>query len=367
MKKEENLDYTNPNLTIISADVVPGKIAWRSPSNLALVKYWGKHGRQLPQNPSISFTLENAYTETTLSYKAKVGADEGMALEFYFKNEKNEAFKSKVLKFLESITDIFPFLKQLDLTIHSDNSFPHSAGIASSASSMGALALCLCSLEHRLLGTLANDVEFRRKASFVARLGSGSASRSIYDVAAIWGYSLEAENSSDLYAIPAKDKLHEIFKTYHDDILIVNKNEKSVSSRMGHGLMVGNIYAENRYKQAKARFRDLMSALKTGDLEAFGNITENEAMTLHALMMTSNPSFTLMRPNTLLLIEMVRDFREKENVPVYFSLDAGPNLHLLYPHSFQEKVQGFIGAELSKFCEQGEWIKDQVGAGPLEL
>ena len=364
---ENILDYVNPKLTIETSKTEPGKIAWRSPSNLALIKYWGKHGRQLPQNPSISFTLDNAYTETTLSYKPKTGPDEGLVLDFYFKNEKNETFRAKVLKFLESITDIFPFINQLELTIHSDNSFPHSAGIASSASSMSALALCLCSLEHKFFGTLENNHDFRQKSSFVARLGSGSASRSVFAEASIWGRNPDIPNSSDLFAIAAKQHLHEVFTTYHDDILIVSKGEKSVSSRAGHGLMVGNIFAENRYKQANQRFNELMLALKKGDLETFGNIAENEAMTLHALMMTSNPSFTLIRPNTLLLIEKVRDYRNTTKTPIYFSLDAGPNLHLLYPDEYQEKIQNFIQSELAPHCEDGEWIKDKVGQGPLEL
>ena len=148
--------YENQNLIIETAKIDAGRIAWQCPSNLALIKYWGKHGNQLPQNPSISFTLDNAYTQTYLEYRPKTGADEGIALSFFFKDESNEPFRLKLVSFLEKITPIFPFLKQLDLTIRSDNSFPHSAGIASSASSMGALALCLCSLEDRFFGTLNN-------------------------------------------------------------------------------------------------------------------------------------------------------------------------------------------------------------------
>jgi len=131
--------------------------------------------------------------------------------------------------------------------------------------------------------------------------------------------------------------------------------------------MEGNIFADNRYKQANARFADLQVALKNGDLEAFGKITENEALTLHALMMTSEPSYILMEPNTLAQIELLRNFRKETKLPVYFSLDAGPNLHLLYPNNIATPVQEFIKTALLPLCEKGEIIEDRAGSGPREL
>lgn len=361
------LDYKNPHLIIETSKVSPGKISWRSPSNIALIKYWGKYGQQLPRNPSISFTLDNAYTETTLEFTPKKGADRGIALEFFFEDEPNEAFAKKVIQFLDSIGDIFPFLRQLNLVIRSSNSFPHSAGIASSASSMSALALCLCSLEHALFKTLESDENFRKKASFVARLGSGSACRSIYATMSMWGESGEIEGSSNLFAIPYEKELDEVFKTFHDDILIISTGEKSVSSRAGHALMEGNIYADNRYTQARQRLHRLLRSLQTGDLEEFGHITESEALTLHALMMTSNPPYILMEPNSLSIINKIKRFRKESNHPIYFSLDAGPNIHVLYPHSIKGIAQKFITEELTPFCEDKQCISDQVGKGPLQL
>jgi diphosphomevalonate decarboxylase len=360
------IDFKNPHLVVETSKLEPGKITWKSPSNLAIIKYWGKHAQQLPNNPSLSFTLDKAFTETTLQYAAKPAPHNNISLDFFFENKPNEVFRVKILSFLESITEVFPFLKQLHFNVRSYNSFPHSSGIASSASSMSALALCLWSLEKLLFATLEDD-EFLTKASFVARLGSGSACRSVYPTMAAWGESGEIEGSSNLFAIPFEDRINTVFKTYRDDILIVSKGEKSVSSRAGHALMDGNIYAANRYQQAQQRLHHLLGALKTGDLELFGDITENEALTLHALMMTSNPSYLLMRPNTIKLIELVRDFREETKLPLYFSLDAGPNLHLLYPDDIAEKVQSFIKTELLQYCENQEMIADNVGQGPVEL
>lgn len=342
------------------------KITWRSPSNLALIKYWGKYGRQLPRNASISFTLENAYSETSLSYQPK--EDNGqVSVDFTFEGKENEAFKAKIVRFLGSITDYFPFLTAYHLELASHNSFPHSAGIASSASSMSALALCLCSMEREVSITLPNEELFFKKASDIARLGSGSASRSVYPHLALWGETTLAEGSSNDYAIPYGSKVHEVFHTFHDDILMVSRGEKSVSSTAGHALMENNPFAAVRYEQAHRNMEELLVALKAGDLETFGRITEQEALQLHALMMTSEPSYILMEGGSLELIKRVRAWRQKTGHQLYFSLDAGPNLHLLYPDNIKEAVTAFIQAELLEFCEEGHYLQDQVGPGPVRL
>lgn len=361
------IDYVNPTLILDKENITSGRIAWRSPSNLALVKYWGKYGRQLPRNPSISFTLNNAFTETILEYRPKESDNQNIELDFFFEKKENDAFRNKMLKFLESIVDVFPFLTQFHLTVHSYNSFPHSTGIASSASAMSALATCLCSMEKELFGTLEGDDEFLQKSSFIARLGSGSASRSVYPHLAIWGESTAAGGSSNLFAIPWGERVHPVFKTFHDTILIADRKEKSVSSRAGHGLMEGNIFAQNRYDQANERFAKLLKALEEGDLKTFGEITENEALTLHALMMTSEPSYILIRPNTLVMIEKIRAYRAETNQPLYFSLDAGPNIHLLFPDEIKDDVFDFIKKEMEPLCEDGEWIADRVGEGAYQL
>lgn len=358
------IDYRNAELLIEANATKEGTIRWKSPSNLALIKYWGKYARQYPRNPSISFTLDNAYSDTQLQYQTKAKMDQQVSLEFFFEGQKNDAFRTKVLKYLESIVDIFPFIQQFQLRIHSSNSFPHSAGIASSASSMSALALCLCSMERQLFGTLEDEQAFLQKASYLARLGSGSACRSVYPKMAIWGTNNVVPAGSNDFAIPYNASIHEVFQTFHDDILIASRGEKSVSSRAGHALMEGNIYAANRYQQANDRFANLLEALQKGDVERVGQITENEALTLHALMMASEPSYMLMRPNSIEMIERVRTYRMETKQPLYFSLDAGPNLHLLYPDSIKTEVKAFIQSDLITLCEDGECIEDHVGDGP---
>jgi diphosphomevalonate decarboxylase len=342
------------------------KIHWRSPSNLAIIKYWGKHGRQLPRNASVSFTLNNAFTETSLEFeeKEKNGA---LDLEFLFENQINIEFQTKVLNFLQGISDFMPFLTDYKLTFNSHNSFPHSAGIASSASGMSALALCLCSMERAVGLRTANEEMFFRKASQIARLGSGSACRSVYPRLALWGKSTWANCSSDDYAIPFGDEVHDVFHSYHDDILMVSKAKKSVSSTKGHALMDNNPFSEVRYQQAHENMGNLLTALKEGNLKTFGEIAEQEALQLHALMMTSRPSYILMKGDSLEIIKRIREWRKMTGAPLYFSLDAGPNMHLLYPDHIQTSVKKFIESDLLELCEDREYLQDVVGEGAKNL
>lgn len=334
-------------------------ITWRSPSNIALVKYWGKRGVQLPQNPSLSFTLQSSFSEMQMSFEAR----NGFELEFYFEGETNEKFKDKIVKFLQSIEREYPFLKNIFLKINSKNSFPHSAGIASSASSMSALALCLCSVAQEITGTTVSQAQFFRQASFLSRLASGSACRSVYGGATVWGKTSALQEASDEYAVPVPFDLHPIFQGYKDTILIVSASEKSVSSRAGHALMNTHPFAQVRYEQANKHLAQLLEVLKVGDLENFIKIIESEALTLHGLMMNSDPSFILMHPNTLKIIELIRDYRKQSSIPVSFTLDAGPNVHLLYPAAEALKVRHWITDDLSTFCENGYYIHDEIGKG----
>jgi diphosphomevalonate decarboxylase len=344
------------------------KVTWRSPSNIALVKYWGKKsGVQIPANPSISFTLEQCYSETSATLIKKDTKSRDIELRFYFDGKENMAFRLRMLKFFDIIAKDFPILRQYGLFVHSTNSFPHSSGIASSASAMSALALCLCELQNLMDKKKVSKEKFLEEASYYARLGSGSAARSVYPLISEWGKAKGVKGSSDEHAIPFEQNLHKTFKTYQNTILIASSAEKKVSSRVGHSLMKNNLFASVRYTQANKNLRDLIVALKKGDLEKFGSIVEDEAMTLHALMMCSSPSFVLLAPSTLSMIEKIRRFREETKLPVYFTLDAGPNIHLLYPNNIKRKVDTFIFDELEQHCEQGKMIHDNVGKGPFKV
>ncbi len=348
------------------ATVEQGEVTWQSPSNIALVKYWGKLDHQIPANPSISFTLDSCRTTTTLKFRKKEKISDNFDFELVFEGEKKESFRPKIQKFLERVEQYLPFLKDYKFIIETSNSFPHSSGIASSASGMSALALCLMSLERQLDPEMSEE-NFTRKSSFLARLGSGSACRSIEGELVVWGFQRNIYGSSDLYGVPFRDEVHENFRNYRDTILLVDKGEKQVSSTVGHELMNGHPYAERRFQQAHDNLDRLKKIFRSGDLSEFIKVVESEALTLHAMMMTSEPYFLLMKPNTLEIINKIFRFREETGLHLCFTLDAGANVHLLFPEKEEEKTLQFIESELKQYCQNGQYINDRVGSGAKKL
>ena len=331
-------------------------VTTKSPSNIAIVKYWGKHGNQLPNNPSVSFTLSRCFTETSVTFEHNNTND--YTLSFLFEGKVSPKFQEKIEKYLVDNQQYFGFLKGLDLKIESCNSFPHSSGIASSASSMSAFVLCLLKIE-KIVNHDDTPIDMQR-ASFLSRLASGSAARSVFPVMSLWGVTPSVPTSSDEYAVPLADMVNPVFQTYHDSIMIVSNKEKSVSSRVGHSLMNGHPLAEQRYATARQNTERLMKVLQTGDIQEFIQIAETEALQLHEMMATSNPPYHLMEPNTQKIIELVKKFRHDTGTPVCFTLDAGPNVHLLYPDECNDKVKLFIREELLQYCHEYKWIDDKV-------
>ena len=330
-------------------------VEWESPSNIALVKYWGKYGVQLPKNPSISFTLNNSKSITSVELVPKAKKK----VEFYFNNEVNESFSLRIEKYLFNIEPELSYINDYSFIVRSANTFPHSAGIASSASAFSALAMCLVDLDSEINNTILS----KEKASNLARLGSGSACRSVYGGVTMWGKTQDIDNSSNEYAISLNNGISSKFKTYHDDIVIVDADRKSVSSSAGHKLMDTNPYSIEKYNQALVNTRLLHNAMQMADISEFIRIVELEALSLHSMMMISNPSFILIKPETINIINKIREFRNDTDIPVCFTLDAGPNVHILYPDENKVEVQKFINSEINKF----NVINDFVGKGPVKL
>ena len=347
--------------------ITGSSVGYESPSNIALIKYWGKYGNQLPKNPSISFTLNTCKTQTRVSYEKLEKSKKGsFDFEIYLDGEPKPGFEPKIEQFFHRIEDYVPFINEYKFKIATSNSFPHSSGIASSASGMSALALCLMEMEKQLQPNMSVD-HFNEKASFLARLGSGSACRSLTGPLVVWGEHEEFRGSSNLYGVKFSHELHPVFEDYQDTILMVDKGEKQVSSTVGHNLMNNHPFAPSRFDQAYMHMTDIVPIFKSGDLDAFMHLVEREALTLHAMMMTSSPYFILMKPNTLQVIEKIWNFRRETGTPVSFTLDAGANVHVLYPASETEKVLDFIKNELVKYCQNGQYICDNVGNGARKL
>lgn len=340
----------NKNYSISTQTVVSS-----CPSNIALIKYWGKYKNQIPANPSISYTLNNCNTNTSMEFLA----DEEFAVQTFLAGNEEPKFAEKIEKYFRNIEEYLPWILTGKYIIKTENTFPHSSGIASSASGFGAIAKCLMELDHQFSG--AQDGDFKeRKASFLARLGSGSACRSLYEGLVVWGRTKEVEDSSDFYAVQyPNDEIHEVFKSFNDWVLLIHEGEKSVSSTVGHGLMNTNPYAERRFQEAHENFAALKMILKNGDMPNFIKLVEHEALTLHAMMMMSDPAFILMKTGTLAVINKIWDFRKDTGLPLFFTLDAGANVHLLFPADKDEdQIKEFIVKELLQFTQNNGVVKD---------
>ncbi|MBP9674662.1 MAG: hypothetical protein KBD63_06160 [Bacteriovoracaceae bacterium] len=320
------------------------KIEWEAPSNIAIIKYWGKKENQIPQNVSVSFSLKNCKTRMSLSYEPQ----ERFSLDFLLAGKLHEKFEDKIRKNVLFFAQTQKIDLPYKLKIESENTFPHSAGIASSASSQAALSLCLQSLVQERLDL--------KEVSKLARNFSGSACRSLYAGWNEWGFeSLE-------YATPLKN-IHPLFQTICDSVLVVDPTEKKVLSSQGHQSMEGHPYASARYSEANKNAKNLISILQTGNWNEFTQIAQAEALHLHSLMLTALVPYTLLKPHTWEILNRIMNAQDK--IKMTFTLDAGPNVHLLYPLEEKEKVLRFIKEELSSFFEFQ--IDDEIGVGPCKL
>ncbi len=353
----ENQFIGNNNFTISNQTVSAS-----CPSNIALIKYWGKYANQIPANPSISYTLNNCKTNTSIEFFT----DEPFSVQTFLSGNEEVKFAEKISTYFKNSEVYLPWILKGKYIIKTENTFPHSSGIASSASGFGAIASCLMELDK--LFSSENTESFinhhssfiLKKASFLARLGSGSACRSLYNGLVVWGETPEVEGSSDLFAVQyPNEEVHPIFKNFNDWVLLIHEGQKSVSSTVGHGLMNTNPYAERRFQEARENFIPLKEILKSGDLEKFITLVEHEALTLHAMMMMSEPAFILMKTGTMEVINKLWKFREETGNPLFFTLDAGANVHLLFPENENSRaIKDFILAELLPHTQKGGVVKD---------
>ncbi len=333
------------------------QIAWRSPSNIAIVKYWGKKEIQIPMNSSLSFTLDHCCTETKIIYQSGSGK-----ISFLYDGREKSEFLPKIEKFFSLLQ--LEFLKELDLVIDSRNNFPHSAGIASSASAMSALSLCITELEQKNYNP---NIDFLNLSSIRSRLGSGSASRSVFPKASIWGSVNNYSQTSDQYAIDWSPYLHPEFKDVQDWIFLVSQNEKAVSSTVGHNLMNNHPYKQSRIDQANKNIVKLIQVLKMGDWDSFITISEEEALSLHALMMSSIPGYILLEPESIALIRSIQELRVQQRIPVCYTIDAGPNIHLLFPKKIEKEILSWVNSKWKNYLDNNRIIKDQMGNGPQKI
>jgi diphosphomevalonate decarboxylase len=337
---------------------------WKSPSNIAIVKYWGKKGPQLPANPSVSFTLDNVFTQMKLELIQGKSQPHNIGLDFSFEGKPRPDFEPKIRSLLEKAAEKMTWINgDVTLRISSSNNFPHGAGIASSASSMSALALCLCDIHLQLF---PKAFDFWKEAGYWARIGSGSACRSVFGGFVMWGQHPDIPDSSDEYPTVIQE-VHPVFKDIRDLVLLIDEGEKSVSSSKGHNRLEHHPYSQARFSQGFDHTAQLVTALKEGDKDTFMRISRIEALTLHAMMMTGNPGYFLLKPNTLQVLNLIDAQANKTGLPLFYTMDAGPNVHMLYFKDDEPEIMKWVNKNLLDFCVNKSYICNGLGTGPTKI
>lgn len=286
------------------------KITAKAPANIAFIKYWGKRNERLriPANSSISMNLSEAYTITSVEYQKKLTSDKFILDGVVAGLEETK----RVSRYLDLIRKTMKVKEYAGVV--SKNSFPKGAGIASSASGFAALTLAATKAAGQNLS--------EKQLSILARMGSGSACRSIPDGFVEWKTGRTGQDSSAHSLYPPA------YWDICDVIAIVGENSKKVSSTEGHALAESSPFYKTRIAGMKNKIKEIKSALKKRDFTKFGEILEAEAINMHAVMMTSAPALFYWLPATLEIILAVQNWRN-EGLECYFTVDAGPNVHII--------------------------------------
>ena len=297
----------------------------RAPSNIAFIKYWGKKNEKLriPENSSISMNLSKAFTETSVEFDHKLKRDLVSIDGKYVDGLEKE----RITTHLDRIRK----LAKVDFRakVVSKNNFPKGAGIASSASGFAALTRAAA----KALGLNLSEKEL----SILARLGSGSACRSIPDGFVEWVAGSKNTNS---YALSLYEPE---YWDICDVIVVVGKKAKKVGSAEGHAKASTSPFYKTRVFSIDKKVRDIKIALKNKDFEQFGSILEAEAINMHTVMMTSKPPIFYWMPKTLEIMQMIIEGRNK-GIKAYFTIDAGPNVHIIC----RSQTVAAVEKELSK-------------------
>ena len=316
------------------------KITARAHTNIALVKYWGKENEELiiPANSSLSLTLDEFYTDTSVLFDESLSSDEVTLNGKVIEDEK-------ITKFMDIIrkkANINAFAR-----IESTNHVPTSAGLASSASAYAALAAA---------GSKAYGLNLSKKGlSRLARRGSGSATRSIFGGFAAWNKGTD-DKSSYGYSIedPVKMDINMI-------AIILDNQPKKISSRKGMKISIKTSpYYQSWIKQTTADFQIIEEAIKENDFTTLGKTAELNAMRMHSLTLSSDPSYLYINADSLKVINMVKELREN-GVECYYTMDAGPNVKIICQsdkiNAITDKLSDKFSNDQIKVSGPGEGIK----------
>lgn len=298
----------------------------RAHTNIALIKYWGKKNAELrlPLMSSLSMTLDAFYSETSL--------ETGQQNEFYLNNQKqSDQSAQRVFKYLHKLQDRFG-LPYDALKVSSINHVPTAAGLASSSSAFAALAASFCAYYDL-------DVD-RKMLSRLARIGSGSASRSIYGGFAIWQKGHDDKSS---YAYPLDEKPA---MDLHLLAVELDQKPKKLSSTKGMQAAQNSPFFQPWLARNDAELNDMIAAIKNNDFTKLGSLAELNANEMHAINLTAQPEFTYFEPNTIKAIKLVEELRQ-QGIECYYTIDAGPNVKILTPLKNIKEIKKLFLSEFS--------------------
>ena len=290
----------------------------RSYANIAIIKYWGKKAEKemVPATSSISLTLENMYTETTLSpLPADARADE-----FYINGQlQNEAEHVKMSKIIDRYRPEGASFVRID----TKNNMPTAAGLSSSSSGLSALVKACNAFFQLGLN--------RRELALEAKFASGSSSRSFYGPLAAWD-----KDSGEIYPVETDLKLAMI-------MLVLEDQKKPISSRDGMKLCVETSTTFDEWiRQSEQDYKDMLVYLKENDFKKVGELTEKNALAMHATTKTATPSFSYLTDASYEAMDFVRQLRE-QGESCYFTMDAGPNVKVLCLEEDLEHLSELLG------------------------
>lgn len=293
--------------------------------NIAFIKYWGNqdHDLRIPANGSLSMNLEGLETQTTVSFDSSLDQDLLLL--------NGEPAGGGALNRVSSLLDRVRELAEIKTMaqISSENNFPTGTGIASSASAFAALTLASVTA----LGLCLTEKEL----SQLARTGSGSASRSIPGGFVEWQAGTDHDSSFAKTIAPPEHW------DLVDFIVLVSQEHKKTGSSQGHRIADTSPLQEARVADAERRLDICRKALLDKDFQTFAEIVELDSNMMHSVMMTSDPPLYYWQPGTLEIMASVQTWRS-EGLPVCFTIDAGPNLHLICPAEASKAVKRKLGA-----------------------
>lgn len=289
-----------------------------APSNIAFIKYWGRKDEKLrlPENASISMNLSNLLTTTTVEFNKSFKEDL-----IIINNQKGENERNRVIRHLDKIRTLAEI--NYKARIVTENNFPTGTGLSSSASGFAALTVAASAAAGLKLS--------EKELSILARQGSGSACRSIPDGFVEW---VDGDTSDTSYGI----SLHgSDYWDIADVVSIVSKNKKEVGTTEGQTLAKSSPFFPVRLARIKEKIKQIKKHMKEKNFPAFGELLEQEALELHAIMLTSIPSLIYWLPGTLRVMHAVKRWRQ-EGLQVYFTVNTGQDIHLICQKKDIEKV-----------------------------